>query len=152
MDDPLSPIIIVILSLLLAAVVRLAGAAVPFLDDAELRRQADEGAPKARRAVWLIERAEKPFGEVRIAWLGLLFIGFAFTWYRFHFAAVGAFGEIDRLNGMAGLGGLLLLLLMYMLASIVVAGFIPTRLAAHGKQKLFDWVAPVAQPKVMTPG
>ena len=146
MDDPLSPIIIIVLSVLLAAVVRLAGAAVPFLDDAELRRQADEGAPRARRAVWLIERAEKPFGEVRIAWLCLLLIGFAFAWYRFHFAAVGAFGAIDsHLHGMAGLGGLLLLLLPYMLLSIVVAGFIPTRLAAHGKQKLFDLVAPSAQ-------
>ena len=142
MDDPLSPIIIVILSLLLAAVVRLAGAAVPFLDDAELRRQADEGSPKARRAVWLIERAEKPFGEVRAAWLGLLLTGFAFTWKRFHFAGVNVFGSIP---GMAGIGGLLILLLPYMLASIVVAGFIPTRLAAHGKQKLFDTIAPVAQ-------
>ena len=93
MDDPLSPIIIVILSLLLAAVVRLAGAAVPFLDDAELRRQAEEGSPKARRAVWLIERAEKPFGEVRAAWLGLLLTGFAVTWFRFHFAAVNVFSN-----------------------------------------------------------
>ena len=146
MDDPLSPMIIILLSLLLAAVVRLADAAVPFLDDAELRRQAGEGASRARRAVWLIERAEKPFGEVRIAWLGLLLTGFAFTWYRFHFAAVGAFGAIrGSLHGMDGLGGLLLLLLPYMLASIVVAGILPTRLAAHGKQKLFDRIAPIAQ-------
>ena len=146
MDDPLSPVIISILSLLLAAIVRLANAAVPFLDDAELRRQADEGSPKAGRAVWIIDRAEKPFGEVIVAWLSLLLIGFAFTWARFHFAAVGAFGAIGgSLSGMAGLGGLLILLLPYMLISIVVAGFIPTRLAAHGKQKLFDAIAPAAQ-------
>ena len=146
MDDPLSPIVIIVLSLLLAAVVRLADAAVPFLDDAELRRRADEGSPRAKRAVWLIERAEKPFGEIRVAWLCLLLIGFSFAWSRFHFAAVGAFASIgEGLNGVAGIGGLLLILLPYTLASIVVAGIIPTRLAAHGRQKLFDHVAPVAQ-------
>ena len=143
MDDPLSPIIVMIVALLLAASVRLAAAAVPFLDDAELRRQAGEGAPKARRAVWLIERVEKPFGDVTIAWLGLLLTGFALVWFRFHFAAVGAFGAI--LGRLSGMGGLLLLLLAYMLLSIIVAGILPTRLAAHGRQKLFDRVAPVAQ-------
>ena len=143
MDDPLSPIIVMIVALLLAAIVRLAAAAVPFLDDAELRRQAGEGAPKARRAVWLIERVEKPFGDVTIAWLGLLLTGFALAWFRFHFAAVGAFGAI--LGRLSGMGGLLLLLLAYMLLSIIVAGILPTRLAAHGRQKLFDRVAPVAQ-------
>ena len=143
MDDPLSPIIVMIVALLLAAIVRLAAAAVPFLDDAELRRQAGEGAPKARRAVWLIERVEKPFGDVTIAWLGLLLTGFALAWFRFHFASVGAFGAI--LGRLSGMGGLLLLLLAYMLLSIIVAGILPTRLAAHGRQKLFDRVAPVAQ-------
>ena len=56
MDDPFGPIIIIALSTLLAAIVRLAAACLPFLDEGELRRQAEGDSPRAKRAVRLIER------------------------------------------------------------------------------------------------
>ena len=146
MDDPLSPMIIILLSLLLAAVVRLVAAAVPFLDDAELRRQAEEGAPRARRAVWLIERAEKPFGEINVAWLSLILIAFSGVWLRFYGPAVRLLSpEAEAAPASASVFAALLCLLPFALAAAVVSGFIPSRLAAHGRQKLFDRAAPVAR-------
>ena len=43
--------------------VRLAAAAIPYLDEGELRRLAEGESPRARRAVRLIERSEMPFAQ-----------------------------------------------------------------------------------------
>ena len=51
MDDPFGPIIIIVLSTLLAAVVRLAAACLPFLVEGELRRQAEGDSPRAKREI-----------------------------------------------------------------------------------------------------
>ena len=57
MDDPFGPSIIIVIALLLAAVVRIAEAAIPFLDEGETNRKAEEGDVKARRALRLIARS-----------------------------------------------------------------------------------------------
>ena len=75
MDDPFGPIIIIALLSALAIVVRLAAAAIPYLDEGELRRLAEGESPRARRAVRLIERSEKPFvqfSQFHMAWTVLL--------------------------------------------------------------------------------
>ena len=68
MDDPFGPSIISLVLLILAAVVRIADAAIPFLDEGEINRRADEGDAKALRALRLIKRSERAeFGEFRMA-------------------------------------------------------------------------------------
>ena len=46
MDDPFGPGIIALLALLLAAIVRIADAAIPFLDEGEINRRAEENDAK----------------------------------------------------------------------------------------------------------
>ena len=65
MDDPLGHIILIVLFFLLAAIVRIVAAAVPFIDESEIRRQAESGSRNARRTLRLIRRADdEPFGEI----------------------------------------------------------------------------------------
>ena len=141
MDDPFSPVFIIVIAFVCAAVVRAAASCVPFLDDAELRRQAEEGIPRAKRAVWLIGRTEKHFGPVTVAWLCLVLIAFAFTWVGFfdRIAAALARSGVSRI-----VAGICCLLPFCAFAS-VFTGIIPSRLAAHGRERLFDRIAPVAK-------
>ena len=66
MDDPFGPSIVIFTALALAAVVRMAEAAVPFIDEGEAEKRAVTGDAKARRALRMVARAEKPFGEFRM--------------------------------------------------------------------------------------
>ena len=81
MDDPLSLSIIALIALILAAMVRTADAAIPFLDEGEVNRRAEEGDAKARRALRLIRRSERAeFGEYRMAHALLLMVGGRRLW------------------------------------------------------------------------
>ena len=59
MDDPFGPSIIIVIALALAAVVRAAEAAIPFIDEGETQRLAGDGDAKAKRALRLIRRHER---------------------------------------------------------------------------------------------
>ena len=78
MDDPFGPSILILIALLLAAVVRAAEAAIPFIDEGEANRRAEDGDAKARRALRLVRRSERAeFGEYRMAHALLTLFGAA---------------------------------------------------------------------------
>lgn len=143
MDDPFGPIIIIILSSLLAFIVRLAAACIPFLDEGELRRQAEGDSPRARRAVRLIERGEAAFGAFQMSWAALVLI----AWIALHGWLRGGLSEALRQGlGLAGRGWTALILLIpFAIVEFTLAGVVPGYLAAHGRQKLFDRIAPAAE-------
>ena len=143
MDDPFGPIIIIVISTLLAAVVRLTAACLPFLDEGELRRQAEGDSPRAKRAVRMIERGEEPFGPFQMSWTVLVLIAWVALhgWLR---GGVSAF-LLSRLGLSARGWTALCLLIPFCVLAFMLCGVVPAYLAAHGRQKLFDRVAPVAE-------
>ena len=144
MDDPFGPSIIIVLSLILAALVRLAEAAIPFIDEGETRRQADDGDAKARRALRLIGRAERAeFGEFRMAYAALLIVAVATLqgWLGGRLAASLSASGV----GPARLLAALCLLVPFCLVAFTLTGVMPGHLAAHFRQKLFDRIAPVCE-------
>ena len=143
MDDPFGPIIIIVISTLLAAVVRLTAACLPFLDEGELRRQAEGDSPRAKRAVRMIERGEEPFGPFQMSWTVLVLIAWVALhgWLR---GGVSAF-LLSRLGLSARGWTALCLLIPFCVLAFMLCGVVPGYLAAHGRQKLFDRVAPVAE-------
>ena len=144
MDDPFGQLIVILILLILAAVVRAATAAIPYIDETEARRQADSGSAKARRALRLIKRADDAaFGELQMsyAWLLLgaciatqVWLGGALS---ARFVAMGP--RLARL-----LSGLCLLV-PFSLIAFVLTGVIPGHLAAHWQARLFDRVAAAAE-------
>ncbi|MBR2697075.1 MAG: HlyC/CorC family transporter [Clostridia bacterium] len=143
MDDPFGPIIIIVISTLLAAVVRLTAACLPFLDEGELRRQAEGDSPRAKRAVRMIERGEEPFGPFQMSWTVLVLIAWVALhgWLR---GGVSAF-LLSRLGLSARGWTAVCLLIPFCVLAFMLCGVVPACLAAHGRQKLFDRVAPVAE-------
>ena len=132
MDDPFGPSIVIFIALSLAAVVRMAEAAVPFIDEGEAEKRAVTGDAKARRALRMAARAEKPFGEFRMGWICLALIGFTALWALLK----------NRVEGVPGFA--LYGLLPFTLVSLIFAGAIPGHLGAHFRGALLDAVAPVA--------
>lgn len=133
MDDPFGPSIVILIALTLAVIVRMAEAAVPFIDEGEAQKKADIGDAKARRALKLVRRAERPFGEFRMSWICLVLIAFT--------ALIALlYGRIGGSIMKFALYGLL----PFALVSLTLAGAIPGHLGAHFRNPLLDAIAPVA--------
>ena len=132
MDDPFGPSIVLFIALLLAVIVRMAEAAVPFIDEGEAQKKADAGDAKARRALKLARKAEKPFGEFQMSWICLVLIAFTALWALLK----------ERVSGMPAFA--LYGLLPFTLVSLILAGAIPCHLGAHFRGPLLDAIAPVA--------
>ena len=133
MDDPFGPSLVVLIALSLAAIVRMAEAAVPFVDEGEAQRRAEAGDAKARRALKLARKAEKPFGEFRMAWICLDLIAFTALWALLRNRVANS---VPRF-ALCGL-------LPFALVSLIFAGAVPGHLAAHFRSPLLDAIAPVA--------
>ncbi len=133
MDDPFGPSIVIFIALTLAAIVRMAEAVVPFVDEGETQKKADIGDAKARRVLKLVRKAERPFGEFRMSWICLVLIAFTSL-----FALL--YGRVDGNIIKFALYGLL----PFTLVSLTVAGAIPGHLGAHFRNPLLDAIAPVA--------
>ena len=132
MDDPFGPSIVIFIALLLAVIVRMAEAAVPFIDEGETQKKADAGDAKARRALKLALKAEKPFGEFQMSWICLVLIAFTALWALLR-------GRVSGMPAFALYG-----LLPFTLVSLILAGAIPVHLGAHFRGPLLDAIAPVA--------
>ena len=143
MDDPFGPSIVIILSLILAAAVRAAEAAIPFIDEGELRRQAEGGSARARRALRLVRRAEDvDFGEFRMAYGILLVIAGAAAFALFGRGLAARFAALGpRLSWIAA-GACVLA--PFTLIAFTLTGVMPGHLAAHWRGRLFDRVGAVA--------
>ena len=133
MDDPFGPSIVIFIALTLAAIVRMAEAVVPFVDEGETQKKADIGDAKARRTLKLVRKAERPFGEFRMSWICLVLIAFTSL-----FALL--YRRVDGNIIKFALYGLL----PFTLVSLTVAGAIPGHLGAHFRNPLLDAIAPVA--------
>lgn len=142
MDDPFGPVIILVFLTLLSALVRCAAAAIPYLDEGELRRLAEGESPRARRAVRLIERSEKPFepfNQFHMAWFCLL----AADWTVLY-GWLGA-RVATKLSPAHPMWSAALMLAVFCALALTLTGVIPGYIAAHSRQKLFDVIAPVAE-------
>ena len=143
MDDPFGPLIF-FAALALAAVVRMAEAALPFVDEGEAHREAESGSAKAQRALRLIQRGQRAeFGEFRMSY-GLLLmaalLGLAGWWTpRLSAAFPGLPGRVGGL--LAGL----CLLIGFSLVAFILTGVVPAHLAAHWREGLLDRVAGPAE-------
>ena len=143
MDDPLSPIVISVILLLLAAVIRAASAALSFVDEGATHELAGEGDVKARLVLRLMKRSDvSAFDEFQMAHSFLL-MGASIA------ACAALVGRIARsFTGLsetaATLAAALCVLIPFSLIAFVLAGAIPGHLAAHWRQKLLDRVAPLA--------
>ena len=142
MDDPFGPSIIALIALILAAIVRAADAAIPFLDEGEINRHAEEGDDKARRAARLIRRGERAdYGEFRMAHaLLLLAAGTALT-MAFGGRLAARFSNTPVPNLLGGL----CVLLPLAIVGFTFAGVMPGHLAAHLREGLFHRVAAVCE-------
>ena len=140
MDDPLSPIIICLILLILAAVVRAAAACLDYVDEGATHELADGGDAKARRTLRLLGRADvSAFDEFQMSH-SLLLLG------AYAAAFIGFGGRLaERFTGMSATAAWLLsalcVLIPFALAAFVLAGVMPGHLAAHWRQKLLDRVA-----------
>ena len=132
MDDPFGPSIVIFIALLLAVIVRMAEAAVPFIDEGETQKKADAGDAKARRALKLALKAEKPFGEFQMSWICLVLIAFTALWALLK-------GRVSGMPAFALYG-----LLPFTLVSLILVGAVPVHLGAHFRSPLLDAIAPVA--------
>ena len=144
MDDPFGPSSIAVVALILAALVRMAEAAMPFIDEGEAQKQAEAGDTKARRALRLIRRAERAeYGEFRMTHGALLLCAAAaaFRWLGGALTSRFAAAEVR----FPGLLAAACVLIPFALIAFTFTGVIPGHLAAHWRQGLFDRVAPVCE-------
>ena len=139
MDDPFGPSLICLVALLLAAAVRVVEAAAPFVDKSDAEKRAEGGDAKARRALRLARKAEKPFGECRMAYSCLLVIAFMALWPWL----AGRFSSKEGWTGVAM--SVLCGLVPFLFVCLIFFGVMPGHLAAHFRQKLFDAAAPVCE-------
>ena len=144
MDDPFGPSIILIATLLLAAVVRFAEAAIPFIDEGEVHRQAEDGNARAQRAQRLIRRSERAeFGEFRMAHTLLLCCAAVATFSLFGGALAAQFSSVGA--GLSRLLAALCVLIPFSLVAFVFVGVLPGHLAAHWREAAFDRVSAVCE-------
>ena len=148
MDDPLGHIILIALFFLLAAIVRIAAAAIPFIDEGDIRRQAESGSRQAQRTLRLIKRADSaPFGEIQMAYVWLLICPCisACMWLAGPFSALYAkcFANmsarmLDLLTGIS-------VMLPFSLIAFVLTGVIPGYISVHYRQSLFERISGCAE-------
>ena len=144
MDDPFGPSIFALIALILAALVRSAKAAIPFLDEGDTEHRAEEGDAKARRAMRLIHRSKRDgYGEFQMAHTLLIACAAVALYAAFgsrlaaRFAASGV--RLPRLISA------LCVLIPWALAAFTLTGVMPGHLAAHFRDKLFNRVSAVCE-------
>ena len=144
MDDPFGPSLAILALFALAAAVHTAQAAVPYLDDAEINHDAQEGDAKARRALRLMKKAESvAFGDFQMSRIFLLLTALLIAWQWLGGKLTARFAE--RFAGRATLLSGVCVLIPFALLAFALTGVVPELVAAHGKRRPFDQVAPVAE-------
>ena len=144
MDDPFGHGMLILILFLLAACLRAAAAALPYLDEAETRRQAEEGDAHARRALRLIALwEESPFGVLHMAYVLLLMAGAMAAWAGYSGALLPAFAHLPARAARALAGACLLI--PYAFLAFLLTGVLPGHLAAHWREALLNRVGAVAE-------
>ena len=144
MDDPFGHSILLAACFLLAAVVRVTAAALPWLDEADTQRQADEGDAQARRALRLNRLYEEsPFGAFQMSYFALLLVGALAAWNAFSGRLLPALDGLTPFAAKLAAGACVLI--PYALLAFLLTGVIPGHLAAHWRAAALARTAPVAE-------
>ena len=142
MDDPFGPSLVILIALALAAVIRAAEAAIPFIDEGELRRRAEGGSARARRGLRLVRRAaDAGFGEFRMAYGFLLLIAGAAAFALLGGRLTARFADLGARLSWLAVGACVLV--PFALIAFTLTGVIPGHLAAHWRERLFEGAAQV---------
>ena len=123
MVDPLGPSILSVLCLVFAGFIYALNAALPCVDESELRRQAED-SPQARRVLRLLNRFDQGYGEIRLTYVLLLICAFAILW---SFAG-------PLLGALVHLPALLIAVIALAVFSVIaftLTAIIPGGIAAH---------------------
>ncbi|MGN0802227.1 MAG: hemolysin family protein [Candidatus Faecivicinus sp.] len=137
MVDPLGPSILSVLCLLFAAFIYALNAALPCVDESDLRRQAED-SPQARRVLRLLTRFDKGYGEIRLTYVLLLTCAFAFLW-----SFVGPL-MADAVP-LPGLLSAVIALAVFAIVSFTLTAIIPGGIAAHAPKAALRTVAAPAE-------
>lgn len=137
MADPLGPSILSVLFLIFAAFVYALNAALPCVDEGELRKHAEE-SPHARRVLRLLQRFDKGYGEIRMTYVLLVSAAciVLMSW-------LGPLA-VDALS-LPALPCALLMLAAYMLVAFTLTAILPGGLAAHAPEAALKVVAAPAE-------
>lgn len=148
MDDPLGHIILIAVFFLLAAIVRIAVAAVPFIDESDVRRQAESGSRSAQRTLRLIQRAsEAHFGELQMAYVWLLICP-CISVTQFFSSDINRYlvSQWPHLGAtVRNLLTLIVIMLPFSLVAFSVTGVLPGYLTSHFKERIYDPVSIAAE-------
>ena len=143
MDDPFGHSMLILLCLLLAAVVRVTAAALPYIDEADTQRQADDGDAHARRALRLNGLYEEsPFGAFQMTYIALLLAGGMAAWSAFSGRLLPLMAGLPAFGAKLAAGACAFI--PYALLAFLFTGVIPGHLAAHWRERALDRAAPVA--------
>ena len=123
MVDPLGPSILSVLCLVFAGFIYALNAALPCVDESELRRQAED-SPQARRVLRLLNRFDQGYGEIRLSYVLLLICAFAILW-SFAGPLLGALVHLPALLIAV------IALAVFSVIAITLTAIIPGGIAAH---------------------
>ncbi len=124
MADPLGPSILAALFLILAALVYALNAALPSVDESELRRQSEQDSTHARRVLRLLHRFDEGYGEIRMTYALLICAAFACLWTSFS-------PLMNEAVSLPAAANTLLALAVYAVLAFTLTAIIPGGLAAH---------------------
>lgn len=124
MADPLGPSILAALFLILAAFVYALNAALPSVNEADLRKQAEQGSSQAQRVLRLLTRFDDGYGEIRMTYVVLLSAAYASLW-----TLVGPW--MNAAVRLPALVNALIALAIYAIVVFTLTAIIPGGIAGH---------------------
>ncbi len=138
MADPLGPSILAALFLILAAIVYALNAALPSVDETELRKQAEQGSSQAQRTLRLLARHDEGYGEIRMTYAILLAAGYASLW---------TFAEpwMTEALKLPGIVSALIALLVYSIPALTLTAILPGGIAGHAPESVLRFTSAPAE-------
>ena len=138
MADPLGPSILAALFLILAAIVYALNAALPSVDETELRKQAEQGSSQAQRTLRLLARHDEGYGEIRMTYAILLAAGYASLW---------TFAEpwMNEALKLPGIVSALIALFVYSIPALTLTAILPGGIAGHAPESVLRFTSAPAE-------
>jgi len=142
MADPLGPSILAVLFLIFAAFVYALNAALPAVDESDLRRQAEQGSAQADRVLRLLTRFDEGYGEIRMTYAVLICAAYACLW-----TWAGPLAEEALQLPAAALA--LIALAVYAILAFALTAIIPGGIAGHAPEAALKAVSAPAELAVL---
>lgn len=138
MADPLGPSILAVLFLFFAAFVYALNAALPAVDESELRRQTEQGSSHADRVLRLLKRYDEGYGEIRMTYVILIAAAFVCLWSWIGPLASAALA-------MPAAATALIALAVFCILAFALTAIIPGGVAGHSPEAALRMVAAPAE-------